>query len=110
MCHRQCKSVDEPNHNQISRQISTEGGTWRTLCDASPPGASSSSWGPQEANVACRQLGYGGGHLHAARGNGSGVGDLRAALAAAVAAMEFSCDGEEATLGECRWRNRSVSE
>ena len=58
--------------------------------------------------MACRQLGYLGGHLHMTHGNSS-IGDLRAALAAgdaAAAAMEFDCAGEEGTLGACQWRNR----
>ena len=60
--------------------------------------------------MACRQLGYLGGHLHMTHGNSS-IGDLRAALAAgdAAAAMEFDCAGEERTLGSCQWRNRSVA-
>jgi hypothetical protein len=50
-------------------QIST-GGSWHNLCD--PTG---SSWGLQEATVACRQLGYDHGVLHTTHGN-STIGDL----------------------------------
>ena len=83
------------------------GNSWHLLCDPQP----SSSWELQEANVACRQLGYSDGAVHTTRGN-STLGDLAFVLHDEVSlgtiAISLECHGEEGDLGECQWRRSNA--
>ncbi len=74
---------------------------WRVLCDPN------SRWRLQEANVACRQLGYEDGAAHFDHGNNTRLGDLRHLLSVnheIMAVEEVECRGEEANLDACSWR------
>ena len=68
-------------------EISFNGGEWGTICD--------DNWGSEEAQVACRQLGFSGvypGGEAAHFGGGSGPIQLD----------DVRCTGNEANLGSCQ--------
>ncbi len=76
-------------------------GNWQVLCDEGR------TWGLQESNVACRQMGYEDGAAHFHRGNATRLGDLRRLLAGAegvLAVEQLECTGEERHLDRCAWR------
>ncbi|XP_052281888.1 deleted in malignant brain tumors 1 protein-like isoform X1 [Dreissena polymorpha] len=60
-------------------------GTWHTIC--------SNTWGEEEANVTCRQLGYVTGNTY--------TGDLDPAPSGKAYTINFRCAGNEHSLSEC---------
>ena len=64
------------------------GGVWGTVCDLY-------SWGQQDADVVCRQLGYDGG-LRVLRGTPFGRGT------GIQWTIDIKCTGNESSLSDCR--------